>query len=276
MNSLRSSFSNFQNALEAVAAWFLALFWIAPLVYAFWAAFHPSQYAVHFDIFAPLTLDNLREALSQAPFLRYAFNTFILVTTILIAQLVICTLAAYAFARYRFFGSDIAFALVLVQLMITPEILIVENYGTLARFDLIDTILGIGLPYMASAFGIFLLRQAFKSTPKELEEAARLEGCGVFGVLWRVYVPLARPTYIAYALVSVSHHWNNFLWPLVVTNSVETRPLTVGLGIFGAPESGVDWSIISAATLMSVAPLLIAFLLFQRQFVQSFMHAGIK
>jgi sn-glycerol 3-phosphate transport system permease protein len=276
MKSLRASLFNFQNALETVAGWFLALFWIAPLVYAFWAAFHPSQYAVHFDIFAPLTLDNFREALSQAPFLRYTFNTFILVTTILIAQLVICTLAAYAFARYRFFGSDIAFALVLVQLMITPEILIVENYGTLARFDLIDTILGIGLPYMASAFGIFLLRQTFKSTPKELEEAARLEGCGVFGVLWRVYVPLARPTYIAYALVSVSHHWNNFLWPLVVTNSVGTRPLTVGLGIFGAPESGVDWSIISAATLMSVAPLLIAFLLFQKQFVQSFMHAGIK
>jgi len=276
MKTFRSSSFNFQYVLETVAAWFLALLWIAPLAYAFWAAFHPSEYAVHFDIFAPLTLDNLREALSQAPFIRYAFNTFILVTTILFAQLVLCTLAAYAFARYRFFGSDIAFALVLVQLMITPEILIVENYGTLARFDLIDTILGIGLPYMASAFGIFLLRQAFKSTPKELEEAARLEGCGVFGVLWRVYVPLARPTYIAYALVSVSHHWNNFLWPLVVTNSVETRPLTVGLGIFGAPESGVDWSIISAATLMSVAPLLIAFLLFQRQFVQSFMHAGIK
>jgi sn-glycerol 3-phosphate transport system permease protein len=276
MKPFRSSFFNFKNVLETVAAWFLALLWIAPLAYAFWAAFHPSEYAVHFDIFAPLTLDNLREALSQAPFIRYAFNTFILVTTILFAQLVLCTLAAYAFARYRFFGSDIAFALVLVQLMITPEILIVENYGTLARFDLIDTILGIGFPYMASAFGIFLLRQAFKSTPKELEEAARLEGCGVFGVLWRVYVPLARPTYIAYALVSVSHHWNNFLWPLVVTNSVETRPLTVGLGIFGAPESGVDWSIISAATLMSVAPLLIAFLLFQRQFVQSFMHAGIK
>jgi sn-glycerol 3-phosphate transport system permease protein len=266
----------FQTVLETGAAWLLAILWIAPLIYAFWAAFHPSQYAVHFDIFAPLTLDHFREALSQAPFLRYAFNTFILVTTILIAQLVLCTLAAYAFARYQFYGSEIAFVLVLVQLMITPEILIVENYGTLARFDLIDTILGIGLPYMASAFGIFLLRQAFKSTPKELEDAARLEGCGVFGVLWRVYVPLARPTYLAYGLVSISHHWNNFLWPLVVTNSVETRPLTVGLGIFGAPESGVDWSIISAATLMSVAPLLIAFLLFQRQFVQSFMHAGIK
>ena len=112
--------------------------------------------------------------------------------------------------------------------------------------------------------------------PRELEDAARVEGCNFLGVLWRVYVPLARPTYLAYGLVSVSYHWNNFLWPLVVTNTVNTRPLTVGLAIFGAPESGVDWGVISAGTLMAVAPLLIAFLLFQRQFMQSFMQAGIK
>lgn len=275
---IKSVFRRFSlpTLLETIAAWALALLWISPLLYAFWAAFHASEYSIHFDITAPLTLDNFREALSQAPFLRYGFNTFVLVTMLLAAQLVIGTLAAYAFARYRFYGSNVAFALVLVQLMITPEILIVENYSTLAKLNLVDTILGIGLPYMASAFGIFLLRQAFKSTPKELEDAARLEGCGMFGILMRVYVPLARPTYLAYGLVSISHHWNNFLWPLVVTNSVETRPLTVGLGVFSSPESGVDWSIVSAATLLSVAPLLIAFLLFQRQFVQSFMHAGIK
>lgn len=274
--TLRAPGFRYGEWLETIAAWLLAVLWISPLLYALWAAFHGSEYAIHFDLFAPLTLDNFREALSQAPFLRYGWNTFVLVTMLLASQLVVCTLAAYAFARFRFAGSNIAFALVLVQLMVAPEILIVENYGTLARLGMIDTITGIGLPYMASAFGIFLLRQAFKSTPKELEDAARLEGCGMFGILWRVYVPLARPTYLAYGLVSISHHWNNFLWPLIVTNSVETRPLTVGLGIFGAPESGVDWSIISAATLLSVAPLLIAFLLFQRQFIQSFMHSGIK
>jgi sn-glycerol 3-phosphate transport system permease protein len=266
----------FADVVELAGAWLLAILWISPLAYAFWAAFHASEYAIHFDLFAPLTLDNFRQALDQAPFLRYGFNTFVLVSMLLVGQFVLCTLAAYAFARFDFAGSNIAFGLVLVQLMITPEILIVENYGTMANLGLVDTITGIGLPYMASAFGIFLLRQTFKSTPKELEEAARLEGCGMLGILWRVYIPLARPTYLAYGLVSISHHWNNFLWPLVITNSVETRPLTVGLGIFGAPESGVDWSIVSAATLLSVAPLLIAFLLFQRQFIQSFMHSGIK
>jgi sn-glycerol 3-phosphate transport system permease protein len=95
-------------------------------------------------------------------------------------------------------------------------------------------------------------------------------------VLWRVYVPLAKPVYIAFALVSVSYHWNNFLWPLIVTNSVTTRPLTVGLQIFASVDQGIDWSIITAATLMTSAPLLVAFLLFQRQFVQSFMRAGIR
>jgi sn-glycerol 3-phosphate transport system permease protein len=109
-----------------------------------------------------------------------------------------------------------------------------------------------------------------------LEEAARVEGAGPLTVLWKVYVPLAKPTYLAYGLVSVSHHWNNFLWPLIITNSVETRPVTVGLSIFAAVDQGIDWSLINAATLMTSGPLLIAFLLFQRQFVQSFMRAGIR
>ena len=268
--------TTFTYSLELIGAYFLAAFWILPLIYAFWAAFHTGEYATRFDIFAPLTLANFREALDQAPFLQYAINTFSVIAFLLPLQLLVSTLAAYAFARFSFVGSNVAFSLVLVQLMITPEILIVQNYGTLAKIGMIDTIAGIGLPYIASAFCIFLLRQTFKSIPKELEDAAQLEGCSLMGILWRVYVPLAMPTYIAFSLVSVSHHWNNFLWPLIVTNSVETRPLTVGLGVFGAPESGVDWSIVSAATLMSVAPLLIAFLLFQRQFVQSFMQAGIK
>jgi len=269
---------NFFNStsIEYFAAWILALVWVSPLLYAFWAAFHTNEYAVNFEILAPLTLSNFAEAWEQAPFARYFLNTFLIVSSILIVQFIVCTLAAYAFARYEFFGSKILFAIILLQLMIVPEVLIVENYNIMSKLNLVDTVLGVGLPYMASAFGIFLLRQTFKSIPKELEEAARIEGCKLFGILLRVYVPLAKPTYLAYGLVSVSYHWNNFLWPLVITNSVNTRPLTVGLAIFGAPESGVNWSIISAATLLSVSPLLLGFILFQKQFIQSFMFAGIK
>ncbi len=109
-----------------------------------------------------------------------------------------------------------------------------------------------------------------------MEDAAKIEGAGPLQILWKIYIPLAKPTYLAYGLVSISHHWNNFLWPLVVTNSEETRPLTVGLSIFSTTDSGIEWSVLNAATLMTSAPLLIGFLLFQRQFVQSFMRAGIK
>lgn len=262
--------------LDTVAAWTLALLWGLPLFYAVWTAFHPSEFSTQFTLTAPLTLENFINAWNAAPFARYFVNTIMLVTLTTAMQLVLCTLAAYAFARYDFRGKTVAFGLILMQLMIMPDVLVVENYGTMARIGVLDSTLAISLPYMASAFGIFLLRQSFKSVPKELEEAAAVEGANTLQVLWHVYVPLAKPTYAAYALVSISHHWNNFLWPLIVTNSVNSRPLTVGLQVFSATEQGVDWAIITAATLMTSGPLLIAFLLFQRQFVQSFMRAGIK
>ncbi|MFI0473844.1 carbohydrate ABC transporter permease [Halomonas sp. HMF6819] len=263
-------------SLETLAAWLLAIVWIFPLLYAVWAAFHPPAFMVRFELFAPLSLENFKTASAQAPFARYYLNTFLLVTGVVAAQFVVCTLAAFAFARFPVPGKNALFLLVLIQLFVFPEVLIVENYRIASGLGLIDTIAGMGLPYVASAFGIFLLRQTFKTIPRELEDAARIEGCSWLGVLWKVYVPLAKPTYLAYALVSVSHHWNNFLWPLVVTNSVESRPLTVGLGVFSAPETGVNWATVSAATLLSIAPLLVAFLLFQRQFVQSFLRAGIR
>jgi sn-glycerol 3-phosphate transport system permease protein len=264
------------SILEATAAWILALLWVAPLVYALWSALHPAAFATSFSLSAPLTWENFVRAWRQAPFARYYLNTVMLVSLVLVGQLIVSTLAAYAFVHFRFRGSGVAFALALLQLMIMPDVLIVENYRVVSKLGLLDTIPAIALPYMASAFAIFLLRQTFKSIPRELIEAARVEGAGALQILWRVYVPLARPTYIAFALVSVSYHWNNFLWPLIVTNSVESRPLTVGLAVFGAPETGVDWSVINAATVMTMAPLLIAFLIFQRQFVQSFMRAGIR
>ncbi|MGH7399359.1 MAG: carbohydrate ABC transporter permease [Candidatus Rokuibacteriota bacterium] len=264
------------RSLEAAGAWLLGLLWVLPLAYAVWTAFHPSEFSTRFVLTAPLTLENFANAWAAAPFARYFVNTTLLVAMILAVQLVLCTLAAYAFARFDFAGSAAAFLLVLVQLMIMPDVLIVENYRTMSRLGILDTLTAIGLPYMASAFGIFLLRQTFKTVPKELDEAARVEGAGPLGVLWRVYVPLAKPVYIAYGLVSVSYHWNNFLWPLIVTNSVQSRPLTVGLQVFSSVDQGVDWSIITAATLMTSAPLLVGFLLFQRQFVQSFMRAGIR
>ncbi len=262
--------------LVDVGAITLALLWAMPLIYAIWAAFHTAEYSTTFDLSAPWTLENFRYALNSAPFYKYFLNTVFLVSIILVSQLVLCSLAAFALVRFEFRGREIVFYIILMQLMIVPAVLIMENYRTLSTFALTDSLIGMAMPYVASAFGIFLLRQSFKSVPKELEDAAMIEGSSTIGLLFRVYIPLCKPVYVAYALVSISYHWNNFLLPLILSNSAESRVLTVALSLFSSPEMGVNWSVIGAATLISIAPLFIAFLIFQKQFVASFMHTGVK
>lgn len=185
----RNRFS-WDRALTTLAAWALALLWVLPLLYAAWTAFHPAEYETRFDLTAPVTLTNFSEAWVQAPFARYFLNTTVLVTMILFGQIVLGTFAAFAFARLEFRGRGILFSLVLMQLMIMPDILLVENYKTMRDLGLVDTILAIGLPYMASGFGIFLLRQTFMTIPQELDDAARIEGTSILGRIWRLYMPL--------------------------------------------------------------------------------------
>jgi sn-glycerol 3-phosphate transport system permease protein len=267
---------SWRRLLGAAPIWLFGLVWALPLLYAVWSAVHPPAYSTVFSLFAPLTWRNFAHAWNAAPFARYFLNTVFLVSFTVIGQCVLATLAAFAFARLSFRGRDLLFALLLLQLMISPSILLVWNYREISWLGLANTIPAMGIPYLGSAFGIFLLRQNFRTIPVELDDAARLEGCSLLARLWTVYVPLSRGTYVAFALTSISYHWNDFLWPLVISDSVATRPLTVGLEIFATPDQGVDWSLVTAATLMSSAPLLIAFLVFQRQFVQSFLRAGIR
>lgn len=269
----RFSLSHFSLNL---AIWLAALLWFLPVLVAVWVSIHPASAQGSFSLFAPLTLQNFINAWNAAPFARYFLNTTLLVLMIVVCQLILATLAAYALVRFVLKAGGFIFALILLQLMISPDVLILNNYKTIGALGLRDTLAGIALPYFASAFAIFLLRQTFKSIPLVLEEAAIVEGASRFYILRKIYIPLAKPIYVAFALVSISFHWNDFLWPLVIPDSVKVRPVTVGLQLFSAPEQGVQWAMISAATLMTVLPLLVLFLIFQRQFVQSFMRAGIR
>lgn len=259
-----------------LSIWLAALLWFLPILVSLWVAIHPASEQGSFSLFAPVTFENFIHAWQAAPFGRYFLNTTLLVLMIVVCQLILATLAAYALVRFKLKGAGIIFSLILLQLMISPDVLILNNYQTIGALGLRDSLLGIGLPYFASAFAIFLLRQTFKSIPLVLEEAAIVEGASRFYILRRIYIPLAKPIYVAFALVSISFHWNDFLWPLVITDSVKVRPLTVGLQLFSAPEQGVQWALIGAATIMTSLPLLVLFLVFQRQFVQSFMRAGIR
>lgn len=222
------------------------------------------------------TLRNFSGVLDAMPFWRYYWNTVVVAFGLLGIQLVTITLAAYAFARMEFWGRDVLFGLLLVQLMIAPQSTAIQNYATIVNFGLLDTRLAIMAPYLASAFGTFLLRQTFKSIPKELEEAAALDGCGGLRFLLSIAVPLAVPGYLAFALVSLTYHWNEFFWPLVITETGKARTLTLGLGIFAqTAEGAADWTTLMAATLMVVAVPLVCFLIFQRRFINSFMQSGL-
>ena len=137
--------------------------------------------------------------------------------------------------------------------------------------------LGIMIPYFASAFGTFLLRQTFRAVPRDLEDAAAIDGCGSLQTIWNVFLPLAKPTLVAFSIVSVVYHYNEFLWPLIITDTERARTVTVGLASFTqSAESGAQWNLIAAGTVIVILPLLVVFILFQRRFVESFMYSGIK
>lgn len=262
------------DRLMIILAWGMALLWVFPLLLVLIMAFRDSPTNL-----SPLdgwTLDNITRVWGAAAFETFLRNSFILVVGLTTTQIVLGVLAAYVFARFEFPGREALFFIVLAQLVIYPEIMLSENYFMISRLGLDDTLLGVGIPYAASAFAIFLLRQSFKTVPKELVEAAVMEGMGRLRVLWRVYLPLCRSTVAAFAMVSVSFHWNNFLWPLIATRTNDSRPVTVGVVRFMAPESGIDYASLTAGTLIIVVPLLLFFIVMQRQFVQSFMRSGIK
>jgi sn-glycerol 3-phosphate transport system permease protein len=259
----------------------LALVWATPLLWILVAAFRPERaggagMAALIPDYIP-TLANFIEAWDSADFALYYLNTIIICAGILAVQLVTVSLAGYAFARLRFPGRTLFFYLFLIQLMLAPIVLLVPNLRTVAQLGLYDTLPGVMAPYFASAFGTFLMRQAFQTVPRELEDAALTDGARWWELIVHVYLPLTRPTMIAFAIVSVTAHWNEFLWPLMVINSPDRRPLTVGLAMFTLGAEGAQaWGVTAAGTLLVVAPLLVGFLLFQRRFVNSFMASGLK
>lgn len=255
----------------------VSLLWAIPLIWALTTAFKPAKEAMTVGFSANVTLDNFKDVFRSAPFLQYGLNTFLIVAVTLTVQLVTVTLGAYALACVDFRGKGIAVALIMVQIIIPSDVLILPNYTTLRQLNLLDTLLGVTLPFFASSMGLLLLRGAYKSIPVAIADAAKIDGANIAQTLLNVYIPSTKATYVAFAICSVSTHWNSFLWPMIVINSVEKRPLTVGLSLFAkASESGPMWAKICAATLVVMAPLYLLFCCFQNVFVSSLVRSGMK
>ncbi len=259
---------------------FIAIVFLIPLVFTILVSFRPETEPVtngNIFIGSEITTENYTRAFDIAPWGRHYINSIIFVTGTLLVQFFTVTTAAYAFARMKFLGRNIILFIILLQLMIPTGVLLVQNFRVINTLGLFDTHIALMMPYWGSAFGVLLLRQTFREIPLDLEEAARIDGANLIQVIRHVYVPNAIPAYVAFSLVSVSSHWNEFLWPFIITRSEEVRPLTVGLNkLIKTTDQGAFYGQLMAGTLLVIAPLVILFVLFQRQFIESFSQSGIK
>jgi len=226
----------------------------------------PSHFALH----------NYVDAWRAAPFGRYFFNSIFVAASVTLGQLISCSLAAYAFARLRFPGKALLFTLFLSTLMIPRQITLVPSFLVLKELNWLDTYYALIVPFVASAFGTFMLRQTFMNIPRELEDAAKLDGCSRLGFLWRIMLPLSKPTLASLALFTFMGNWNSYLWPLIMTNSQKMRTLQIGLRFLVCEEGGTQWGMLMAATVVVSVPIVVFYLFVQRQFVKGVTFTGMR
>ncbi|UUZ82263.1 carbohydrate ABC transporter permease [Paenibacillus sp. P26] len=219
---------------------------------------------------------NFTAAMNAGPFLTYARNSFIITFSIIILQLIVMIPAAYAFAKYRFAGKEICFSMVLLAFMIPGQVTFIPVYLMLADAGLIKSLLPQIIPFMSNAFGIFLLRQYFMQIPQEIIESARLDNASEFKIIRKIMIPMSIPALATIALFSFVSHWNDYFWPLVMTDSASVRPLTMGIAMLRETEGISNWHIIMAGNVVLVVPILIVYLFASKQIVRAFVYSGIK
>lgn len=264
--------------LRFILLLFISLVWAIPLLWAIWAAIRPAAMATKFSFDLAFSIENFRYVFELWDFLLYLKNSLILTLGTLFVQVATITLAAYALARVDFAGKSVAMMMVMAHMVIPAGVLLMSNYLTVKALGLLDRHLGVMIIYFGSSMGILLLRQAYKSIPQALEDAANIDGCNLFQALWYIYIPSCTTAYLSFAIVSVNYHWNNYLWPNVIISNQSMRSLPIGLALLTkiSGDAGPQWAYASASTLVVLAPLMVLFLVFQRQFISSFISSGVK
>lgn len=220
-------------------------------------------------------LQNYVEVFRQIPLWRYLTNTVIVTALSLLGVLATGVLAAYAFARLNFPGREIIFMGFLALMMIPLPVYLVPSYTILFRLHWIDTFAAMIVPWAVNIFAIFLLRQHIRQLPRDIFDAARIDGCSQFRILWNIVLPLCRAPLVTITVFNVIASWNSFFWPLIVTNSDRIRPLQVGLAYFSREQS-TNYTLLMAASTLAILPLVFLFLAAQRQIVQSQARSGLK
>ncbi|WP_425451511.1 carbohydrate ABC transporter permease [Acidipropionibacterium virtanenii] len=218
---------------------------------------------------------NYSDVFTRLPFLHQFWVSVEITVLRTGVQLLLCAMAGYAFARMQFKGRGLLFGLLLAILMVPGQSYLIGQYQVIQNFGLLETPWGIVLPGFFSAFGVFLMRQAFMSLPVELEEAARLDGCNPWQAFWRVMFPLVRPSLFAVMITTVLWSWNDLLWPLIVTTREESMPLSVGIATLAGQHS-TDYALMMAASTMAMAPIFILFFSMQKRVIEGLATSGLK
>ena len=221
------------------------------------------------------TLANFLSVWQNYPFGRYLFNSTIVASLTVGFNLLFCALAAYPLARLNFRGRDLLLALIVATLMIPFQIVMIPLYILTVQFGLRNTYLGVIFPGLASAFGIFLLRQAFQGVPKELEEAARIDGCTELGIWWHIMIPAVRPALATLAIFVFIGAWSDFLWPLIVLDQPDYFTLPLGVAKL-ASALDFDWRLIAAGSIISITPIILLFVFLQRYIIPTEAGSGVK
>ena len=255
----------------------LSLVMVTPLAWMVMTSIQTPDEALRFPPVLPSGIhwQNYVDAIHAAPFGRFFLNTAIVTGVTVLGNLVLCSLAGYAFARFRFFGRNLLFVVILATLMVPFQVVMIPTFLIMRKLGLIDTLGALILPNLVTPFGIFLMRQFFRTLPVELEEAARIDGCSRLGTLVRIVLPLSGPALATLAVITFLYNWNDFLWPLVAVQSEEHMTLQLGLSTFQGAHA-TQWTLLMAGNVMAMLPMLLAFLLAQRQFVNSIASVGVK
>ncbi len=222
------------------------------------------------------TLQNYPQVMREVPFLTFFKNSFIVASVVVVACLFTSSLAGYAFAKFNFKGRDTIFIIILATMMIPFPVLIIPLYMLMDKFHLIDTYGALIIPSLVSAYGIFLMRQFIRTIPDELIDAGRIDGCSEFGIYWRIVLPACRPALATLGVLLFIWNWDSFLWPVIVINKMSMRTIPLGLATFMWEYGGPRWNLIMTGTVIATIPVLIVFILGQKQIISGMVLSGMK
>ncbi len=251
---------------------------VLPFVWMLTSAFQTMQQLQSFPpqwIPRPLVLDNFVAAWQAIPLGRFYLNSAVVSVTVVAFQFVIAALAAYLFARLEFPGRDVIFMLFLGTMMLPSQVILIPRFLIVKALGWIDTYPALIVPFLASPFATFLLRQSFLSLPRDLEDAARMDGCSRLQILFQIVLPLCKPAIAAMSIFTFMDQWNQFLWPLVVMQTEERYTLQVGLAMLRS-ELSTDWPTLMAASVLAVVPMILVYFFAQRQFIEGITMTGLQ